>query len=94
VALGVVIPISALPTTRSPFFNRAALSGVLNGAPWAMTRAEAIEGPENVGTAVGVVPVHWPFTTTPSCAMVDTPAMAITLAEAVATTYRVSLDGS
>jgi hypothetical protein len=31
-----------------------------------MTLAEAIDGPEKVGTDVGVVAVHCPFTTTPS----------------------------
>jgi hypothetical protein len=31
-----------------------------------------------------------PFTTTPSSGILDTPAMAITLADEVATTYRVS----
>ena len=44
VALGPAAPISALPTTKSPFFNKAALSGVLKGEPWATTLAEAIEG--------------------------------------------------
>src|SRR5712671_1924635 len=57
VALGPGAPISAFPTTKSPFFSRAALSGVLRGEPWAMTLAEAIEGPEKVGTGVGVVPL-------------------------------------
>jgi hypothetical protein len=60
-----------------------------------MTFAEAIEGPEKVGTGVGiVVPAHCPFTTTPPFGMLDTPATAITLAELVATMYRVSLAGS
>ena len=74
----------------------AALSGVLKGAPWAITVAEAIEGPEKVGTGVGVaaVPAHCPFTTTPSLGILDTFAIAITLAELVATTYSVSLAGS
>src|SRR5580700_348272 len=96
VAPAVVTPISALPTTRSPFFNKAALSGVLKGAPWAMTLAEVIEGPEKVGTGVGraALALHWPLTTTPSLGMVDTPVMAITLFELVATTYRVSPAGS
>src|ERR1700730_8545112 len=94
VALGPGAPISALPTTKSPFFNRAALSGALKGGPWAMTLADAIEGPEKVGTGVGVVAEHCPFTTTPSFGMLDTPAMAITLAELVSTTYRVSMAAS
>src|SRR5258708_10013094 len=96
VVLGVPMPMSALATNKSPFFNSAALSGVLKGAPWAITVAEAIEGPEKVGTGVGVavVPVHCPFTTTPSFGIPDTFAMAITLAELVATTYSVSLAGS
>src|SRR5579863_7551758 len=96
VALAVVTPISALPTTRSPFFNKAALNGVLKGAPEAMTRAEAAEGPEKVGTAVGgaALALHWPLTTTPSLGTADTPATAITLLELVATMYRVSLVGS
>jgi hypothetical protein len=60
-----------------------------------MTLADAIEGPEKVGTGVGAVaPAHCPFTTTPSFGILDTPAMAITLAELVATTYNVSLAGS
>ena len=56
--------------------------------------AEAIEGPEKVGTAVGEVPLHCPLTTTPSFGMLETPVMAMTLYELVATTYRVSLAGS
>jgi hypothetical protein len=59
-----------------------------------MTLAEAIEGPEKVGSGVGVVAVHCPFTTTPSFGMLDTPASAITLFELVSTIYRVSLAGS
>jgi hypothetical protein len=59
-----------------------------------MTLAEAIEGPEKVGTGVGVVALHCPSTTMPSFGMLDTPAMAITLAELVSTTYRVSIDAS
>src|ERR1700730_642542 len=82
---------SALPTTKSPFFNRAALSGALKGGPWAMTLAEAIEGPEKVGSGVGVVAVHCPFTTTPSVWMLETPVRAITLFELVSMTYKVSL---
>src|ERR1700676_523887 len=83
---------SPLPTTKSPFFNKAALIGALKGGPWAMTLAEAIEGPEKVG--MGVVAVHCPFTTTPSFGMLDTPVRAITLLELVSMTYRVSLAGS
>src|SRR6267142_4997645 len=95
VGLGAGAPISALPITKSPFFSKAALNGVLRGAPWATTLAEAIEGPEKVGAGVGVaVPAHCPFTTTPSFGMLDTPARAITLFELVATIYRVSLAGS
>src|ERR1700674_5304033 len=86
--------ISALPTTKSPFFNRAALIGAFKGGPWAMILAEAIEGPEKVGSGVGVVAVHCPFTTTPSFGMLDTPVSAITLAELVSMIYRVSLAGS
>jgi hypothetical protein len=59
-----------------------------------MTRTEAIEGPENVGRGVGVVALHWPSATMPSFGMLDTPAMAITLAELESTTYRVSVDAS
>src|SRR5882762_4727770 len=95
VALGPGAPISALPTTKSPFLSKAALSGVLRGEPWAMTLAEAIEGPEKVRAGVGAAaPAHCPFTTTPSFGMLDTPASAITLSELVETTYRVSLAGS
>ena len=46
--------------------------------------AEAIEGPEKVGTGVGVaVPLHWPLTTTPFFGMAETPVKATTLAELV-----------
>src|ERR1700723_410769 len=94
VAPAACTPMSPLPTTRSPFFNRAALMGVTKGAPWAMTRTEVAEGPVKLGTGVGVVALHWPAATMPSFGTLDTPAMAITLAELESTTYRVSLDTS
>src|SRR5580658_5840240 len=55
---------SPLPTIRSPSDSSAALIGALNAPPFAMTRADDAEGPEKVGTGLGVATGEGQFPST------------------------------
>src|SRR6185437_5339497 len=77
---------AAFPTTTLPFSSRAALSWALNSCPplgllgLAMTLAEDLEGPMQVGIAVGGPTVQSPpFTVTPLDGMLETQVNATKL---------------
>src|SRR5215469_3632369 len=72
---------SPLLTIRSPSDNSAALIGALNCPPVAITRADTADGPEKVGTGLGVATGdgQFPTTTTPSWPIPVTLAKATTL---------------